>query len=72
MDKAYDSVAELAEYSKELEEKLPVDVDHEAEKMLNDLEKTKLKEKEVMGELRYKDETEDIEKTINSDPWLTG
>ncbi|MBW3022818.1 hypothetical protein KY308_01830, partial [Candidatus Woesearchaeota archaeon] len=66
MDKAYDSIDELAEYSKELEEKLPVDVNYEAEKMLNDLEKTKLKEKEVMGELRYKDEAEDIEKTINS------
>lgn len=66
LDNAYDAVAELGSYAEELGQELPIDVDHEAERLLASLEQTKLKEKEIMGVARYADETEDIEKTIKA------
>ncbi len=66
MEKAYEAVADLGTYAEELAQNLPVDVNYEAEKMLASLEKSKMKEIEVMGEQRYKDETADIEKTIKA------
>jgi len=66
IQKAETASAELSTYAEDLEKQLPMDVEHEAERMLADLEKSKLKEKEVMGEQRYRDEVEDIEETIKA------